>query len=333
MLGFGRHWYRDFLSDLRSLIASGVPVQEALESLGKPTASAVVSRLESRRRLLATRLAAGLREGRTLAEAMAEDSGIPAAHVALVDAGERSGALEQMLARALEDHDQIAELRQAFVMRVGMNLLTLLAAVVLLPLPLLVSHGVGRYLLVEVVLWAPVVLSAFLVFRFVSAPPTSEFRRRGESLIERIPLLGPTVAAFVYSRCFYVVGRLLEAGLPYGDALLAAQRVSLWSSIRVEFREASGKIENAAGETAAEAFAPMALFRTAPEQLTRLETGEKAGSMDAACLELGKHLTDTATRRLTVAVSCSSVLFVVVMGIVVLIYGLSVLNKLYSPVI
>ena len=84
-----------FSSTLASLLSSGVPALEALDIVGRASGNAVIARAVQD-------VKAGVREGKTFAEPMKVREVFPPLLVQMVEVGEQTGALDEMLLKAAE---------------------------------------------------------------------------------------------------------------------------------------------------------------------------------------------------------------------------------------
>ncbi|MGH9089330.1 MAG: type II secretion system F family protein [Acidimicrobiales bacterium] len=84
-----------FSSTLSSLLSSGVPAMEALDIVGRASGNAVAARAVQA-------VKTGVREGKTFAEPMKLHEVFPPLLVQMVEVGEQTGALDEMLLKAAE---------------------------------------------------------------------------------------------------------------------------------------------------------------------------------------------------------------------------------------
>lgn len=84
-----------FSSTLSSLLTSGVPAMEALDIVGRASGNVVVARAVQD-------VKTGVREGKTFAEPMKLHDVFPPLLVQMVEVGEQTGALDEMLLKAAE---------------------------------------------------------------------------------------------------------------------------------------------------------------------------------------------------------------------------------------
>jgi hypothetical protein len=150
-----RKWYRDLLEDLRALIHAGVPVRDALESLGRSEAGAAA--------VFSRDLCEKVKSGASLAEALRlSPRKVPLDHAALIEAGERGGILEDVLQSLVERLDLERKAAKELLTEIAWPCFLLLAAVVLLPLYLAFTGETGSYWTIQLVFFSSLALLLFL---------------------------------------------------------------------------------------------------------------------------------------------------------------------------
>lgn len=88
-----------FTRTLGTLVASGVPILDGLQATAKTAGNRVVHDAVMRSR-------ASIAAGDTIASPLAESGVFPPVVVQMIDVGEQTGALDEMLARVADFHDQ-----------------------------------------------------------------------------------------------------------------------------------------------------------------------------------------------------------------------------------
>ncbi|MAD20015.1 MAG: pilus assembly protein PilC [Planctomycetaceae bacterium] len=218
---------------LADLLKAGVPL---LRSLG------LVARGKSDPRLAAAigGIAERVAEGERLADSMRSMGGFPEIHIAMVQAGERGGFLEEVLSELSTFLEHQAERRATvlgnmiypvILLLVGIGVIV--AALVLfvpkfqdffgeMELPLATRMLLGMSDLVTG--WWPVAVVAVFVgvagWLFIRDRPGIRHRAAGIQL--RLPLFGDLVRTMAVARFTRMLGTLLANGIP----LLASMRIS-----------------------------------------------------------------------------------------------------------
>ena len=310
-------WYRDFLDDLREFLQAGFSILEAFETLARAKKTRGLAWHPSVRRAeLASSLLQRIRDGSTLAEAMASRREIPEEHTAMVDAAERSGRLVPILGRLVERLDQQRETFAEFTRQVAYPLLVLTAAVVLVPLPFVVLGSKSTYLLIQALFFGPILLVGFLILKRPKFfRPGSPLRSTCEGYVLRLPLIGSLVTRFALGKVFGLLGMLLEAGLAFNEAVPLAARATSWKALEADVLLIESLVRS--GKTVTEAFQSIPVFSVRPGWTARVTVGEKAGTLDRSFRELGANLEESARSLLKKGLRVLSFLLFISVGLLV----------------
>jgi type II secretory pathway component PulF len=317
-------WYRNLLSDLASLLHAGMPIREALQNIasGKTGPGA----------RLAGRLAESLGGGSTLGDAMAcVPAEIPVEHVALVRAGECAGRLEEVLrritARIDEDRRAAAELYQA----VAWPVLTAVAAVVLLPLYLVIMGHWIQYLVLQLAVFGPLVFLGALFFWYLPRLPSNCAARDAiESVLFRIPWIRRILVQRALARAFGVLGILIEVGGSLDDAFGLAAAAVTWRALRSGLQSVPAELRR--GRKLHEALRSAPGLSLEPDWISRIQVGETAGAMDRIFNELGEDLEGRVLVTVRRVGKVLPVVITITVGVFVLCRALQVLGSLRGVV-
>ncbi|MDJ0739721.1 MAG: type II secretion system F family protein [Gammaproteobacteria bacterium] len=229
----------DFTRELATLLQAGVPLDRALgmlaETVNHGEMTAVVADLQS-----------NVRQGATLADALAgHDQVFSRFYINLVRAGESGGALETVLLRLAEHLEQAKETRESIMaamiypvilMLVAVGAVVLLLTYVVpqfaqlfkdvgeaLPLPTQIVIAAGDFMQQYAwMLLLAVIGVGYLVRAAWRRPPA---RRRMESLLLRLPLLGDLLIKADTARFARTLGTLLDNGVVLLNAVAIAREV------------------------------------------------------------------------------------------------------------
>lgn len=173
------------LDDMASYLAAGIPMPEAVEALR----AGGRSRSE---RLFLGALARSLADGRGVADAF-RDAGMPAADASLIEAGERSGSLDDSLRTLAAEARDAAEFHATFLSRLIYPVIILHLAIILPVIPALLDpaqrdHAVRQALELLALGYALAALatSAALALRHFAATNPAVDR-----LLAALPMAGP----------------------------------------------------------------------------------------------------------------------------------------------
>lgn len=163
---------------------------------------------------LITPLAASVRVGATFTDG-ARESGLFMKHeLALLEAGEQTGSLDAAIQDIAAGVRRRIEERRVLIGGAIYPTLLIVAACVILPLPMVVTHGVGAYL--SRVIWAPLGVSilAFFVLAYLPRLPAPDPRRAWPIAVgQRLPVARHAVARRAEASFAFTLGRGIEAGL------------------------------------------------------------------------------------------------------------------------
>jgi general secretion pathway protein F len=329
-----------FTRQLSTLARSGLPLDEAL--------TAVAQQSENKRM---QRITLGVRarviEGNSLAFALAEfPNAFPPLFRATVEAGEQAGKLDSVLAR-LADY---IESRQALR---GKVLLAILYPVILSFVAVGVVVALLTYVVPKVVgvfdsigqqlpplTRGLIALSSFLrdkgpylavlivvgVALFIRALRNTDFRRRKDLFVLRLPLVGRLVRGGNTGRFMRTLGILFGSGVPILDALRIGAQVVDNLPMREAVDVAGKRVRE--GASVSRALSESKLFP--PITLHLIASGESSGKLD----EMLDRAADNQERELEVTIAALMGVFepvlILTMGAVVLVIVLAILLPIFD---
>lgn len=283
--GIGDESLSHLVTQLASLLRSGIPVDEALESLalseGSPQIQSGLQRVRVR-----------LREGQTLAGSLAQEEIFPGMLVRMVEAGEESGKLSLILQKFAEYLQRDLHNRQALagamaypIILVSLSIL-LLSGLLYFLTPVLremySSLGIDPPIFTRVMLWAGqwmvdygayalpvVILSALGFFRWI--PLTVR-----QAIVLRLPLWGDMMLAAILERWTHTLGMLHGAGVPLVRALQLSREVLQAPNLEDGLLQMERAVER--GEGMAVASSRLAWMPPLLQQFLR--TGERTGDLE-----------------------------------------------------
>lgn len=326
--------------ELATLLAAGLPVEEALGAL---TEQADDARLKAVLATLRTRV----REGVSLAAALAEQpDNFPEFFRASVAAAEQSGRIDAVLSR-LADY---AESREALRRRVWM---ALLYPLLLTGVALLVVVGLLVYVVPQVIEvfdnlnrdlpWLTRVLIAlseglpvvgpWLLLALVAAVVglrvwlRDESRRaRWQRFVLKLPMIGRLRLALDTSRFTRTLGVLAGSGVPMLDALRMSIRTVSLVPLRQALERASARVREGSG--LAVSLAESRLFP--PVTLRLIGNGERAGRLPAMLDQAADHESSLLEHRLATFVAVLGPAMILLVGVLVLAIVLAILLPIFE---
>lgn len=222
-----------FIEQLSMLLTAGVPVLSALSAIQKETKS-------PRFRAIVASIASRIESGCTIATALEETNLFPLATLSLIRSGEQSGRLAENLTIAVEqqEKDRIfhAKIFSAVMYPVFVFVLTIVVGFVvawfILPrlatvfsqlnirLPAITQWliYIGTFLNRYGLIMMPSAIGiTILLFCLLFILPETSFM--GQAILFSIGPVSQLLRGMELSRCGYLIGSLLDAGLPIEESL------------------------------------------------------------------------------------------------------------------
>jgi len=351
--GIGTKALCRFVRQLSTLLHAGMPLVPALSALVEQLQCAPRHGRIRRRTApeplaqVVERIRDRVNEGSGLAEALSRYPGLfSPLFINMVAAGERSGALEEVLSRLadiLERRVQLlGKIRSAvaypvMMAAVAVGVVTFLLGYVVpnitqlfteinqqLPLPTRLLMGISdvvqTYFLL--VLALPCILAAGLY----GMHRTREGKQRLDRVKLALPLFGPLLLKLEVARLTRTLGTCLKSGIHVTAALDIARRVVQNQVIA----EAVGKVEKQIerGDTIASAIRSTGLFP--PVVFHLLATGQMTGSIENAMTDIAEMYETEVENSVKTLTTLLEPLILLVMGAVVGFIVLSVLLPIYQ---
>jgi len=342
---FGLGKERDyFVENLSMLISGGLPIMSALD--------AILKEMRSRRmKSVIASIKTDIESGYPLWRTLANTSLFPEHAVSLIRLGEESGKLTQNLkVVAIEQEKERvfkSKLRSAMMYPVFVLSLTVIIGVgiawfilpklatvfaqlkIKLPLITKILIGTGTFLghYGGYVVPAGIVVMAMLVF-FIFLFSKTKFI--GQFILFSLPGIKGLIKEVEVARFGYLLGTLLEAGLPIThalDSLASATEITQYRKLYLHLRD-SVQDGNSVQKSFV-AFKRSNYLVPAPIQQL-LFAGEQSGSLAETLLKIGQTFeakADTTTKNLTVILE-PILLVIVWLGVVVV--ALAVILPIYS---
>jgi general secretion pathway protein F len=312
--------------ELSALIGAGLELDRALGILVK------LSNIGNLRQpLLAIR--ARVRDGASLADAMAAQPVFPKFYVSMVRAGELGGSLDVTLRRLADYLSRTAAIRETvasalvypaiLLLTAGMSIVVILVFVLPEFEPLFAQAGKTLPLPTRIVMtagdavrdywWLPMIAGVGLTLWIKQALKNHAFRRRWDAAFLRLPIFGKLIAAIEIERFSRALGTLLSNGVSLTAALGHAREVLRNAMIADAVGETAKKLRE--GKGLAQHLAESKVFP--PLTLDLVQIGEETGKLDEMLLRQAdldeQAIKQTIDRLLALLVPCLTI----VLGIVV----------------
>ncbi|WP_114417811.1 type II secretion system inner membrane protein GspF [Marinospirillum perlucidum] len=324
-----------FTRQLATLVAAGLPLENALETLSKQAET-------DKQRSLLLGLRTRVREGHSLADSLkAWPQTFQSLYIALVAAGEKAGRLDQVLQRLADYLETTQKQRQkagmALVYPVLLTLVSLGIVIALMTfvVPRIVSQfdHAGQTLpaITRALIWisdtlrdwglllACLLVGGFLLVRFLLSKPRLRlaWHRRQLSL----PLVGKLGRALNTARLARTVAILTGSGIPLLEALKVARQTlgNLYMQQKVEgiIDQVREGVSLHRALEASEEFPPMMVYMVA--------SGEASGELDQMLTRVADLQDGEFQQKVDVSLALFEPLMILFMGGVVLTIVLAIL--------
>lgn len=269
-----------FYSQLATFAEAGVPVLRALEQLARTPPHRGL-------RTLAAGLLASVKEGGTFTDAFRHPSShTPVFDIALIEAGERSGRLDQVFGTLARHHRARAENLAAVRQECVYPALVLHLAIFIAPLPAWFQTGsTAGYLLQTLGPLAFLYGSAGFLLWALQGSRGEAWRALLERIFLRVPLLGAARADLALARLAGALEALVSAGVLVTAAWPLAAEASGSPLVRQTVEGWRRDLE--AGHPPGEKVAAAGIF---PDLfVSSYLTGEMSGRLDQQLAWLARH--------------------------------------------
>jgi type IV pilus assembly protein PilC len=328
-----------FNQQLAALIRAGIPILQAISMLRKRAASA-------RLRAVLGDVEDEIRGGSALSEAFAAQGNIfPRIYTASILAGERSGALDEVLSRYVTYMRRSVGLRRkirgalaypVFLLFASLCMITFLSVYVVprmselfsgfagdLPLPTKIVVGLSHWLTTNVFWFGPLVIGGGVLFYLWSR--TLQGRLKLDAFVLKIPFAGPLVVQLSVAQATRSLATLLAGGI----TLVESWEIASESISNRELRRRSAAIlpmirEGRSFTESLEAAAWLPLLA-----LDMIGIGERSGSLREMLDEVAVFYDAESEVRLEQLTTTLEPAILVVMGVVVV----TILLAIYLPII
>ncbi len=341
-----RGWHAEFFRACADLCAAGIPLRTAL----------AITRGDDRSGLAGEIIDAVIADvdgGSTLAQALARRAGAFSREtIAMVAAGERSGALEQALERIAELYERTAHFRRSVAASLFYPCIVIAGAVIVLAVlagtavPAMEALSASMHVapsgvsaaVFAVAHWirspsawlcglaTSLVLVAVLRYWNADQGGAGRWFRIG-ALLGAMPVVGGIMIDAARGRWFRVLALLLRCGAPASQALEAAEAV-LPATLRSKARIVGEALEH--GHDLCDAFQRCGLAGSADLHL--IAAGEQRGALDIAFERIAERLERDANARLAHLVALVEPALILILGAGVAVMVFALLSPLYDMI-
>jgi len=285
-----------FTRQIASLIRAGVPVLRAL--------SIIVSQTESRPlKAVVEDLSAQIRDGRMLSESMSKYPRVfNGLYISMIKAGEKGGALDEVLYRLADYREKEDELRRKiqaaaayplFVMAVGIvsvfvmltfflpKLMAIFTDMSQLPLPTRMLKQASDFMSANWI-WAVIAL-VFIAAVFSRSKPGGKKKMAFDAVKLHIPFIRKFVRNVEISRFARTLGLLLKNGISVHESLQLAAGTLDNELLRAQLESARDDLLNK-GQTLSASLKKINLFPVFAVNM--IAVGEESGKLEESLAEI-----------------------------------------------
>jgi type II secretory pathway component PulF len=285
-----------FFSSLKALMSSGMSVSEGMSTLAKRTQNHTL-------KAAAAEMVEEAIRGRPMSAVMGKyPAAFPGVALAVMQAGEQSGLIEQTADRLARYFDRAFESEQMYRWQTFYPKLLLIALLLIPNIKLLIFGGVGAYLHSVFAQSLPLLIAIVALWygwRLLLRAP--QLKRAIDHIKLMLPWFGSLSRRISTARWARALSMLLAAGVPVHRALVAAASATGNAAMEEALvRESEGVLR---GQTVSES---LAASKHIPEMaLDMLSTAERAGSIENALEKVADYYeseTDVGGKQTAVAV-------------------------------
>ncbi|OGI47204.1 MAG: type II secretion system protein GspF [Candidatus Muproteobacteria bacterium RBG_16_65_34] len=323
-----------------TLVRAGLTIEACLNALIEQSESA-------RARAVLAGVRARVREGQSLARAMGLfPNAFPELYRHLIDAGEQSGKLDEVLERladytetrqALKQKVVLAFIYPALVTAVALTVVTGLIVYVVpqvtrvfvntgqqLPLLTRILIALSDFVRQNGLVFVAAAVAASIGARFALRNPA--VRARWQAFLLRLPLWGRLTRSLNAERLARTLGILVTSGIPLLKAMQAAVLVVSNLPMRAAAEEALKQVRE--GGSLSRALAKSGYYP--PIMVHLIASGEASGQLDVMLLRVAESQTRELEHWVATLTALLEPILILVMGAVVLFIVLAILLPIFE---
>jgi general secretion pathway protein F len=329
-----------FTRQLATLCRSGMPVEEALLAASQQTEG---TRLQS----IILGVRARVVEGRTLATGMGEfPNSFPQMYVATVDAGERSGHLDEVLERLSDYTESRQDLQRKVQAALYYPIFLILFAITVVSflmikvvpdvvevfqsvdakLPLLTRAMLGFSHFLQQFFWLLLLIAVGGVFGLRAALRNEASRRKIHLRLLDLPIVGRLVRGVNTARFTRALSIQVGSGVPVLDAMSISSQVITNLPMRESVEEAARRVRE--GASISRALAADKLFP--PITLHLIASGEASGQLDKMLERAALDQEREAETLITAMMALLEPIMILAMAGIVLVIVLAILLPIFD---
>ncbi len=287
---------------MSTMLHSGVGIQKAVELASTKTS-------DPRTRRTFEAVSKEVANGTEVAEAMRRQNSFPSLMLDMVEVGEKSGALPEVLESLANHYENNLRLRRSFYASIAWPMFQLVAAILVIALAIWVIGffggpaskdfdilGLGLHGTTGAIIW---LVSTFgTLFGVVAAYQIFKRTFAGQQILDplllQIPLVGHCTRSFAIARFSWAFALTQQAGMKIEESLKASLRATSNGAFMAAARPMWESVKN--GETLSRSMAESRLFPA--DYLHMVEVAEQSGTVPEMLDRLSPQFEDQARRAL-----------------------------------
>ena len=316
-----------FTRQFATMINSGLPLVQSLNILAAQTEN---PKLKDVTRAVVFDVEAG----NTLADAFAKHpTAFPQLYVNMVAAGEAGGILDTILLRLatfLEKNDKlIRKVKSAMIYPAVIFAVAIMAIVILLvfvipifqemfasvgsdlPMPTRIVIGMSDFL--QSFWWGIIAATVIGVFAFKKFNQTTHGKRRVDSTLLRLPVLGDVLRKSAVARFTRTLGTLISSGVSILDGLEITAKTAGNTIIQDAIMQSRASI--AGGDTIAAPLEKSGVFP--PMVISMIAVGEQTGGLDEMLSKIADFYDDEVDVAVSGLLSLMEPMMILFLGVIV----------------
>lgn len=329
-----------FTRQLATLLAAGIPIEEALQGVGEQSEKEITKRL-----VIGVR--AKVTEGYALAHALGEfPKAFPELYRATIAAGEQTGRLDKVLERLADyvEHQQRIKqkIQQALIYPALMITMStaiigfLLAFVVPKIIDVFTSSGQTLPIMTRILMQVShliqadglyiliILLLGSIIFLHSLKKPT--FRNKLDQILLKLPFISYFIRTTQIARYIHTFSILFGSGVNILETLRVATQVVTNNTMRESLNAAAIQIKEGRPVHAALKDSQW----LTPMSIHLITSGEKSGQLAAMMERAAQHLDEEIKRLIETGLTLLEPLVILIMGAMVLFIVLATLLPIFS---
>jgi len=303
-----------FLRQFATLMDSGIPVVQSLETLERTAQSIILRRAVGRVR---TRI----QEGEHLHKAIEEEeNAFPVLVVRMMEVGEASGTLEQVLSSLADYYEWQLMLRRrvmvSFILPVIEFVVAILVVTLVIYLTTMLTGGLDAVEKARsfLLFWVFLIVGIFVFYFFMTRVVAT--KKFFDHVILHIPIFGRIARRLCIARLTFAMQMMVRAAIPFPEMFLKAAQATGNQAFVSRFRRAAAAVSE--GVTLTEALSQTRLLDRG--FLEVVEVAEESGKLEESLERLASQRGQDAQRAVQYLATAVAWLVYIMVSLIIIYY-------------